>query len=170
MKQNIVGRNQLVLAIHPTTKGFGWVLFEGPELLVDWGIATVHKDKNRDSIKKAKTLLDKYKPRVLVLEEYESISSRRSQRIQKLCRSLVSLAKKKGIKVKVLTRADVSNHFYGEQDKTRHEIALAVLDCVEGLGHKLPPVRKPWMSEDPRMGLFNAAALAITHFASLHNR
>ena len=28
----------------------------------------------------------------------------------------------------------------------------------------VPPERKPWMSEDPRMGIFDAAALAWMYF------
>jgi hypothetical protein len=31
----------------------------------------------------------------------------------------------------------------------------------EELGHRLPPKRKPWMSEDYRMGIFDAVALAF---------
>ena len=33
-----------------------------------------------------------------------------------------------------------------------------------------PPPRKPWMSEDRRMGLFDAAALALVFFQSFDKR
>jgi hypothetical protein len=33
----------------------------------------------------------------------------------------------------------------------------------------VPPPRKPWMSEDARMGLFDAAALALIFFQKANN-
>ena len=36
-----------------------------------------------------------------------------------------------------------------------------IASMLPALSHKLPPNRKPWMSEDPRMALFEAAALGV---------
>ena len=41
-------------------------------------------------------------------------------------------------------------------------IAEAIVKHVPAFARYLPPVRKPWMSEDKKMGLFDAAALALT--------
>ena len=38
------------------------------------------------------------------------------------------------------------------------------MDTPFGLHPYLPPIRKIWKSEDSRMGLFDAAALALTFF------
>jgi len=32
---------------------------------------------------------------------------------------------------------------------------------------RLPPLRKAWMSQDPRISVFDAAALALTHFSAV---
>lgn len=34
-----------VLAIDPTSRGFGFVVFEGPEHLIDWAVVEIRKDK-----------------------------------------------------------------------------------------------------------------------------
>ncbi len=78
MKQ---ARSELVLAIHPTTTGFGWVVFEGPNAPVDWGIATAGSDKNESSLAKVERLLASFHPNVLVLEEFEGGLTRRHTRI-----------------------------------------------------------------------------------------
>ena len=35
-----------VLAIQPTTRGFGFAVFEGPQEPIDWGVKEVRKNKN----------------------------------------------------------------------------------------------------------------------------
>ena len=47
---------------------------------------------------------------------------------------------------------------------TKREIAEAIVREFPELEPRLPPVRKIWMSEDVRMSIFDAAALAITFF------
>jgi len=49
---------------------------------------------------------------------------------------------------------------------TKHEIAHAVAQQLPELAPRLPRFRKPWMSEDYRMAIFDAAALALTYFHS----
>jgi hypothetical protein len=47
---------------------------------------------------------------------------------------------------------------------TKNEIAEAIARRVPALHLYVPPARKPWMSEDARMGIFDAAALAFMYF------
>jgi len=47
----------------------------------------------------------------------------------------------------------------------KHPIASILADRYqEELAPRLPPFRKPWMSEDERMAMFDAAALAVAYF------
>jgi len=48
----------------------------------------------------------------------------------------------------------------------RRSLALVIAQHIPAFERYLPPPRKPWMSEDARMGLFDAAALALTFFQS----
>jgi hypothetical protein len=46
---------------------------------------------------------------------------------------------------------------------TKYERAQAVVQRFPVLTQKLPPKRKPWESEDYRMSVFAAAALAMAY-------
>jgi hypothetical protein len=50
---------------------------------------------------------------------------------------------------------------------TKRQIAEAIAREFPELGPRLPPVRKIWMSEDRRMGIFDAVSLAVSFF---HNK
>ncbi len=52
---------------------------------------------------------------------------------------------------------------------TRHEIAQAIAAHVPALSHRMPGMRKLWQSEDHRLAIFDAAALALTHYAFIPN-
>jgi hypothetical protein len=47
---------------------------------------------------------------------------------------------------------------------TKHQIVSDVAHQFPELARQLPPARKPWMSEDERMAIFDAAALAVIFF------
>ena len=46
----------------------------------------------------------------------------------------------------------------------KQEIAIAIAERFPELAPRLPRSRKPWMSEDYRMSIFDAVALALTFF------
>jgi hypothetical protein len=43
-------------------------------------------------------------------------------------------------------------------------------ELLPELTARLPRVRKPWMSEDERMSIFDAAAMALTYFETRRRR
>jgi hypothetical protein len=47
---------------------------------------------------------------------------------------------------------------------TKEAIVNAVAEEIPALRRHIPPPRKPWTSEHARMGVFDAAALALTFF------
>ena len=51
--------------------------------------------------------------------------------------------------------------FFADGKGTKHTLAQIIARRFpEELGHRLPPKRRPWESEDYRMGIFDAVALA----------
>jgi len=156
-----------VLAVYPNVPGFGWTLFEGPLSPVEWGVVEIKKNRaelNSECLDRFRVIIDKFDPCVLLLEQFVGAPSRRSHRIQSLCRSLIQFVDTRGIDVRVYTRADIESAFAPAGAKTRRQIAIAIAKHIEAFGHLLPPARKIWLAESPRMGLFNAAALAITYY------
>jgi hypothetical protein len=155
---------ELVLAAFPSAKGFGYAVFEGPRSLIDWGMRSVHgAQKNRESLKKVHELLTFYRPDVVVLENYEGPGSRRARRIEILFNLIAAHAHGEGMRTASFSRTEVRACF---GLTAKREIAESIVREFPELEPRLPPVRKIWMSEDRRMNIFDAAALAITFFNS----
>jgi hypothetical protein len=153
---------QLVCAIYPSTRGFGYAIFERPHSLVDWGVKAIHsRQKNLASLRKVRELLSFYRPDVLVLEDYRGRGSRRAKRIQTLINLIAAHAAEERIATASFSRSDVRACF---GLTTKREIAETIVREFPELEPRLPPVRKIWMSEDVRMNIFDAAALAVTFF------
>lgn len=157
-------RPSITLAVHPTSRGCGWVAFEGPLAPYDWGLFEAKQDKNIYCIRKVEGLIERLSPETLVLEAFDRRVAIRSERIVRLGRSLITLADVRNVDVAIYTRSDVRTAFVEIGARTRQEIAEAVARHVDAFRHRLPKARKPWQAEDPRMALFSAAALALTHF------
>jgi Holliday junction resolvasome RuvABC endonuclease subunit len=155
----------LVLAVHPTSNGFGWVLFEGPNALVVWGIASAKDKRNATSMRRFETLLNQYQPSVLVLEQFEEGKARRGGRIQDLSRTMRGFAANRNIEVLVYSREEVGLQITGDAGSKRHAVARVVVKHFPLFRRRMPREREVWQSEDTRQCLFDAAALAMTHFA-----
>jgi len=158
-------RYDLVLAIYPQSRGFAFALFEGWLAPVDWGVQEVRgRDKNTHCLKRVDSLFALYAPDILVLQDMSQSSTRRAPRIQELNRRIAELAERRGMLVRMYSRAQVIEYFAHRGATTKQKIAEAIAKHVPALNLYVPPARKPWMSEDARMGIFEAAALAWMFF------
>jgi hypothetical protein len=153
-----------VFAVHPTTRGFAWALFESPQSPVAWAIVHAHPGRQQHLLNRFARLLDYYEPAVFVLEVFEGNGAKRSQRIQELCRAMGREAKGRGIETPIFDREAVQMAFAQSGAYTRDEIARVIAERVDDFSHRLPRKRKLGDSEDPRQSLFDAAALALTYF------
>ena len=155
---------QRVMAIAPCTAGFGFIVLEGSERLIDYGVKVVQGDKNSASLKKVADLIKYYQPKVIALETPTDKACRRRQRVQELLREIAQLASSKRIKIQSFSRSQIRKSFSPSNSFTKYQIALTLAEQFSELTVRLPAVRKPWMGEDKRMSIFDAAALALTHF------
>lgn len=157
---------QLILAVYPSSKGVAFVLFEGPDSPFDWGIKEIKGTiKNQTTVEAIERIIDRYQPDVLVIEETRERGSRRTVRIRRLYRSLMHLAHAQVIDVVAYPKRVVRNTFAQVGASTKYEIAQAIARTIPAFSIRLPRVRKPWMSQDSRQSLFDAAALGITYYA-----
>ena len=156
-------KNSLVLSISPSTRGFGFAVLEDHETLVDWGVKSIRRDKNTLPLKKAQELILLYKPGLLVLEDYFIGNSRRSQRIRELSHAMETLAQGHSITVVTFSREQVRRVFFADNQGTKHALAeILAARFPDELSFHLPPKRRLWTSEDHRMAIFEAVALALT--------
>lgn len=136
-------------------------MLEEPFRLIDWGLKCVTKDKNAGSIALLEKLVVHYSPQLIIVPELSPDGSQQSARTQRLIHEMTAMVLKKELVVQATSRTDIWKYFRGEAT-TKHELAILLAERFpEELGAYLPHARRPWMSEDNRMNIFVAVALAI---------
>jgi Holliday junction resolvasome RuvABC endonuclease subunit len=158
----VANQGMRIIAIDPSTRGFGFAVLEGPSRLIDWGVKETKTDKKGRALKWTAELIERYQPSVLVLEDYAGKGSRRCRRVTELIDEISQLARRKTVRVRGFSRTKVKQAFSESGASTKQEIALAIAKRFPELAPRLPRFRKPWMSEDYRMSIFDAVGLGLT--------
>jgi hypothetical protein len=156
----------LALDVHPSH--FGYVIFEGPKELLDWGVRSFRGGVNAVRVPPAEkfgVLLDDFTPSAIVVEKRIS----RTRKLYAKIAAVLREAKKRHIPVRWVTHRMVKRAFAGH-DRNKDEIAAVLGERFPELAARVPPRRKIWMSEDYRMCIFDAAALAVAYFDRLARR
>lgn len=154
-----MSRRELVMAVFPNTRGFGYAVFEGL-LPVDWGVSDVQgKNRNYTCIRRITALIAKYNPDVLLLRDPTEARGR----VATLIEAIATLPRHPGAACLAVSRPQVREAFSYLAQPTRQRIAHAIADRIPFLEPLVPAPRKIWNSENRRMGLFDAVALALTY-------
>ncbi len=153
-----------VLAIDPASGGVGFAVLEGPDRLIDWGVKSTPDRTPHYVLWLIDTLIARYEPDVIVLEDCESRGSRRCPRVRALIRQVTRRAAKQDIRTQRFSRRHLREAFAAAIPLTKYRMATAIAEQFPELAPRVPPVRKPWMSEDYRISIFDAVGLGVTFF------
>jgi Holliday junction resolvasome RuvABC endonuclease subunit len=158
------------MAVDPTSRGFGFVIFEGPEHLIDWAVVEIKENREDQCLQRMVDLIARYQPDVLALEDPTGRGSRRCYRVQQFLGQVERIADEGAILTRRFSRSKVRRAFSDSGAKTKYEIATVIVRRFPELAPRLPRFRKPWMSEDDRMSIFDAASFGLTcfHFGGRH--
>ena len=157
----------LVLAIYVNTRGFAFILFEGHLSPYDWGIRETRETrKGAGCLPRITQLFDRCTPDALVIQDTSKQGTKRALWIRSLNASIAALAKDRRIPVFTFSRDQVQDAFERYGPPNKQSVAELIAKHIPAFEQYVPPPRKPWMSEDRRMGLFDAAALALVFFQS----
>lgn len=157
-----------VLALDPITKGFGFAVLDGPHNLIDWGLKGTSRweePRERWCLRQLAELIDFYQPDRVVIEDCLDSRSRRSQTSRRLIERMLVMARERDVVGRRISQAELRRAFAAEGACTKYERALAIATRFPELAWRVPPIRKPWMSEDSRMGIFDAVALGLAFFS-----
>ena len=158
-------RHLITLAIYFSNRGVSFVLFEGTLSPYDWGIFEVRgPGKEAKCQRKIRQLLDQYEIDVLVLQDTSPEGTHRATRLITLNAGVEAAAQHHGIPVFKYSRDDVYATFASAGFSNKQTLAEVIAKHIPAFARHVPPPRKPWKSEDARMGLFDAAALALVFF------
>ena len=149
-----------VLAVDPYSRGVGFAVLEGQASLIDWGLRTTGRADNAKAAGVIDKLIERFRPDVLVLEDWDSDGARRCARVQRL---LDRIAADEGTRVlvRLVTRREIRAIGPLPQTGTKRGRACFLAERFPELQAFLPPVRKPWMPEDDRMSIFDALSFAV---------
>ena len=158
-------RYELVLAVYPNTRGFAFVVFEGALAPFDWGVKEMRGPrKHKRCLKTIVEIVNQYQPDFLVVQDTSLQGTRRASWVTNLNAAVVELAEGRGTPVYAYSRADVQSAFAYLGLPNKQALAEVIAKHIPAFERYVPPPRKPWMSEDARMGLFDAAALGLVFF------
>ena len=157
----------LALDVHP--RSFGFVAFEGPNRIVDWGVRSFRAGVNAVKIPAATkflALLHEFRPSAVIIGER---LTRKTAKQTKMLATIKRQASSRRIPVRCISRRAVNRAFVGFESN-KYEVASALARQFPDLALRLPPKRKCWQSEDYRMGIFDAAALGVAYFVRNEKR
>ena len=158
---------QRVLSVAPCVQGIGFVVFNGPRLLIDWGVKWTRDEKNARGVAKVSELIDRYQPDVVILEDHHGEGARRTKRVENLLDAIATLVHRQNIKTARYSRGRVRQIFVTNGAVTKFQIAKAIAEKSPELAPRLPGERKIWLPEHANMSIFDAASLALTYFATI---
>jgi hypothetical protein len=147
-----------VVAIDPTTRGFAYAVLEGPENLIDWGLVHVLVRTDANVLSRVEQIIDRCIPGLLVVEDGRG--TRRRERGKRLIGGIERIARQRELPIVRVSRSRVRGLLAPAE--TKQEIAEALAARFPELAPRLPRPRKPWMTEDERMSIFDALSFAIT--------
>ena len=116
-------------------------------------------ERTRTCLRRLSKVFDRNAPDLLALRGVTSAS--RNARLRQLCNAIETLAESKGVVTFKVSREQVREAFAYVGSPTRYVVAEAIAKNIPAFAPLLPAPRKIWNGEDRRMGLFDAAALAL---------
>lgn len=154
---------KLILALHPSVRGFGWALIELPDRLLDWSVTRHRRRRNFNCRRTIERLLRQYQPDMVLIENWREV--RRSRRICALYEQIVALCAEQKIRCIRLRPSEIRAALGLPATARRDEVAARVAGDFEAIIARLPRRRTAWDSEHPDMALFNAIALVRARLA-----
>jgi hypothetical protein len=156
-----------ILAIDLRPRRFGYAVFEGSRMLLDWGVSGYPPEGNGESAvasKRLAALLKVSSPSAIVVKRERWDSAKTNAGSRSLAEAISSESHTRSIPICLVGQDELASTFLNLQCETKYEIASALTRIFPELLWKLPPKRQVWQSEHPRMTMFDAAALGLAYW------
>lgn len=160
----IKSKNNIVFAVYPNANGFGFVYLDNDGYLIYYGSVRINPISNWKILERVKKSLDYFKPKIIVLLDPDSKSSRTGNRTRNLLKNIIEYSESENLPVVQYSRDQIRDVFEIRGAVTKYEISKFLLIKFPELEPKRPRERKLWESEDRNMAIFDALSLALTWF------
>ena len=164
MDQNLLDMRLLAIALR--SRRFAFAVFEGPDRLLDWGMVFYPLNNGAQraaASKRIASLFAQFSPSEVVVGRARLLNTRKGSGVRPIFRSLRHEASSRLIPVCLMKKAELEEVFCQFHIKSKHEIASMLAQAFPELLWELPPKRKIWESERPRMAMFDAIALGFAY-------
>lgn len=153
-----------ILAISTGHRGFGFIVMEDGDTLVDWGLRSCSSSNAVCVRTKTKALICQYTPETILLDSPVVQGRRKAPRTVSRLNEIHDLCNRFGVTVKQISRNQVMKVFsvYGS---TKQDLALGVIFRLPQLSKWYPGKRKTPQGESHRIKIFEAALLALTFYS-----
>jgi hypothetical protein len=144
---------------------FGYVVFEGPRTLLDWGVRTYVSGERLILEARVSNLRSMFAPSVILVRKPAEAYQLRQPMIRPALHSLTIFAKRLLITMRIIDHSTLRRYFSMDLEVKKYDIARMVADRFPELSWRLPSERKIWESEPTRQSIFDAASLGVFYFA-----
>jgi hypothetical protein len=157
-----------LLAIELRSRRMGFVVFEGPARLLDWGVQSCSCSTRRLHevvAKRVRPLLFRYRPFAVVMRRDNQYSSQTATRLRISMGAIRREAHRCGVEIRMV-KTKLRKHFFVQLGRdAKHRVAPLIADLFEELSLMVQPEREAWHSESYHTVIFDAAATGLVAFA-----
>ncbi len=161
-----------LLALEIRSQKMGFVVFEGPTRLLDWGFRShaYPTCRLREVVaKRVRPLLFRYGPSAVVMRRDNHYSSQSPARLRISVGTIRKEANRCGVEFRLL-RTKSRKHFFVQVGcATKYQVAQLIAKLFKEISWRAQPKRKAWHSESYHTVIFDAAATGLVSFATEFN-
>jgi hypothetical protein len=107
------------------------------------------------------TLIKRYRPAAVVLEDIDCDDYRKGIRARETTILVRELCSRLGVPIFTVTDRDIRDAIGAPKQVTKQQLAQAITNQFSSLIRHLPAPKKAWQSEDKRLSMFVAVAMAL---------
>jgi hypothetical protein len=162
----------VVLALDLRHRRFGYAIFQGHRTLLEWGqrVYPAVGDKERELAQRRITkLLDGFEPDLILLKQERWERGHSDPHLIHPLTALQTEAQRRAIPIRLIQGESIKTAFSIFGCSTKAEIAATIASIYPELLGSVPPPRKAWESQHPRMSVFDAIALGVTYWHEERN-
>ena len=156
---------QRVLVVDIRARRFGYVVMEGPDKLLDWGVRTHSTGGGSVLSDGVLNLCKRFGPSLIVTRHVRQADRRYRTRARAGIQEVRMTARRIPIPVQLVSSSSLVQYFSRGNKTSKYERARMVATHFPELAWRLPPKRKAWQSELKRTTIFDAASIGMFHFA-----
>jgi len=157
----------VVLALDLRHRRFGYAIFQGHRTLLEWGqrVYPAVGEKERDlAQRRIGKLLDGFSPDLILLKQERWERGHKDIHLSHPLTALQNEAQRVSVPIRLIPESSIRHVFANFGCSRKSEIAATLASLFPELLRNVPPPRKTWQSEHPRMAIFDAVALGVAYW------